>query len=128
MCVWLQYLPKEELYAPPLNLRILDKRSFGRLPLVGLHIIKSLRTFHVKPVMTEDEKAALTGSHLSPFLLVLLSVTVCVLLQLLYRPVLLPPPPHSLWLAHRRMSLPFPWRRKLKPLTYVDHTCEALVS
>ena len=44
-----QLLPKEEKYAPPFNIRILDKRSFGREPTVGVHVIKSLDDFHVDP-------------------------------------------------------------------------------
>lgn len=57
----MQFLPKEELYAPPVNIRILDKRSFGRLPMVGTHIIKSLKDFHVEPVLSPAERAALKG-------------------------------------------------------------------
>ena len=57
----MQYLPKEELYAPPLNIRILDKRNFGRMPMVGTHIIKSLKDFHVEPVLSPEERAALKG-------------------------------------------------------------------
>ena len=45
----MQLLPKEEKYAPPFNIRILDKRSFGREPTVGVHVIKSLDEFHVDP-------------------------------------------------------------------------------
>ena len=56
-----QYLPKEELYAPPLNIRILDKRSFGRMPLVGTHIIKSLKDFHVDPVLSAEQREAVQG-------------------------------------------------------------------
>ena len=58
-----QYLPKEELYAPPLNIRILDKRSFGRMPLVGTHIIKSLKDFHVEPVLSAEQRAAVQGGR-----------------------------------------------------------------
>ena len=58
-----QYLPKEELYAPPLNIRILDKRSFGRMPLVGTHIIKSLKDFHVEPVLSAEQRAAVQGGE-----------------------------------------------------------------
>ena len=60
----MQYLPKEELYAPPLNIRILDKRSFGRQPMVGTHIIKSLKDFHVEPVLSSKEKAAVQGEKI----------------------------------------------------------------
>ena len=41
----LQYLPKEELYIPPLHIHIMDKRSYGRTPIIGTHSIKSLVNF-----------------------------------------------------------------------------------
>lgn len=40
-------LPKEELYIPPMNVNILDHRHFGRKPIVGVHVIKSLSRFRV---------------------------------------------------------------------------------
>ena len=58
-----QCLPKEELYAPPLNIRIFDKRNFGRLPLVGTHVIKSLKDFHVKPDLSAEQNAAVQGGE-----------------------------------------------------------------
>lgn len=42
-------LPKEEKYAPPLNIKILDKRAFGQLPMVGTNVIKTLEDFVVDP-------------------------------------------------------------------------------
>jgi len=56
-------LPKENLYAPPLNIRILDKRSFGRTPTVGIHTIKSLKDHIVDPVhpTSEEEEYAVKG-------------------------------------------------------------------
>ena len=60
--VHIQYLPKEELYCPPLNIRILDKRTFGRLPMVGTNIVKSLKDFIVEPIMSAEQKAALRGA------------------------------------------------------------------
>ena len=42
-------LPKEELYAPPLNIRVRDHRQFGRKPLVGIHTVKSLGVFRREP-------------------------------------------------------------------------------
>ena len=45
----LQLLPKEQLYAPPLNIRIVDKRAFGRTPMVGTHVVKSVKSFFVEP-------------------------------------------------------------------------------
>ena len=52
-----QKLPKEDLYAPPLNIRIFDKRNFGftqYMPLVGIHIIKSLKDFRVDPDLSVE--------------------------------------------------------------------------
>ena len=40
-------LPKEEIYIPPLTIKIIDHRNFGRKPLVGLHTIKSLNSYKV---------------------------------------------------------------------------------
>ena len=45
-----QFLPVEELYTPPLNIRLLDHRSFGVKPLVGTHMIKSLQEYRRDPV------------------------------------------------------------------------------
>ena len=44
------FLPVEELYTPPLNIRLLDHRSFGVKPLVGTHMIKSLQEYRRDPV------------------------------------------------------------------------------
>jgi len=60
----MRYLPKAELYAPPLNICILAKRSFGRQPMVGTHIIKSLKDFHVEPVLPSEQKAAVQGEKI----------------------------------------------------------------
>lgn len=40
-------LPKEEMYIPPMNINVLDHRHFGRKPIVGVHVIKSLSKFRV---------------------------------------------------------------------------------
>ncbi|KAH3789669.1 hypothetical protein DPMN_167855, partial [Dreissena polymorpha] len=47
-------LPKEELYMPPMNIRVRDHRQFGRKPIVGLHVLKSLEKFRIDPVMQGD--------------------------------------------------------------------------
>lgn len=44
-------LPKEDLYAPPMNIKVKDHRSFGRKPIVGFHIIKSLEQFRCDPTL-----------------------------------------------------------------------------
>ena len=55
----LQLLPKENLYAPPLNIRVMDKRSFCRCPLVGLHVVKSLKKYRVDHPKSSSECHAL---------------------------------------------------------------------
>ena len=40
-------IPKEEIYIPPMNINVLDHRHFGRKPIVGVHVIKSLSRFRV---------------------------------------------------------------------------------
>ena len=40
-------LPKELIYMPPLQIQVLDKRLFGRTPIVGVHSISSLKPFMV---------------------------------------------------------------------------------
>ena len=60
-CTWSQKLPKEDLYAPPLNIRIFDKKNFGfiqYMPLVGIHVIKSLKDFRVDPDLSVEQEAA----------------------------------------------------------------------
>lgn len=48
-------LPKEELYMPPLNVRMRDRRSFGRTPIVGSFAINELeKYFTLKTVTTEE--------------------------------------------------------------------------
>ncbi|XP_022792926.1 myoferlin-like isoform X1 [Stylophora pistillata] len=41
-------LPVEDLYSPPINIRVRDNRQFGRKPLVGIHSVKSLSAFKCK--------------------------------------------------------------------------------
>ena len=41
-------LPVEDLYSPPINIRVKDNRAFGRKPLVGIHSVKSLGPFKCK--------------------------------------------------------------------------------
>ena len=48
-------LPKEELYTPPLNIRVRDNRPFGRKPLVGVHVVKSLEAFKCQPPGDSDD-------------------------------------------------------------------------
>ncbi|XP_074642408.1 myoferlin-like [Tubulanus polymorphus] len=48
-------LPKEELYMPPMNIRVRDHRQFGRKPLVGLFVLKTLDIYQCDPVPDIDE-------------------------------------------------------------------------
>nr|XP_041570871.1 otoferlin isoform X4 [Taeniopygia guttata] len=47
-------LPENELLHPPLNIRVVDCRAFGRYTLVGSHTVSSLRKFIYRP---PDKKA-----------------------------------------------------------------------
>ena len=49
-----QYLPKEELYTPPMNIKVHDNRSFGRKPVVGIHSMKSMIKFRCEPASFDD--------------------------------------------------------------------------
>ncbi|XP_038071057.1 myoferlin-like isoform X3 [Patiria miniata] len=44
-------LPKEELYTPPINLKVRDHRAFGRKPIVGISVIKNLTEYRVTPAV-----------------------------------------------------------------------------
>jgi hypothetical protein len=47
-------LPKDEMYIPPMNIQVLDHRNFGRKPIVGVHVIKSLTKYRVDEGHKED--------------------------------------------------------------------------
>lgn len=49
-----KYLPKEELYTPPMNIKVRDNRSFGRRPVVGVYCIKSLQPYRCLPLDGND--------------------------------------------------------------------------
>ena len=48
-------LPKEELYAPPVNIIVRDNRQFGRKPIVGVHTIKSLEGYRCDALQPSDD-------------------------------------------------------------------------
>nr|CAD7590206.1 unnamed protein product [Timema genevievae] len=50
-------LPEQELYRPPLTIRAVDCRSFGRYTLVGTHMINSIHKYMYIP-MTKREREA----------------------------------------------------------------------
>ncbi|XP_069175829.1 otoferlin isoform X3 [Procambarus clarkii] len=55
-------LPEQELYCPPITIRVVDCRSFGRFTLVGTHIISSLHRYMWTPVTKRAREAALRNA------------------------------------------------------------------
>lgn len=49
-------LPVEEVYAPPITIRCVDCRSFGRYTLVGTHQINSIHKYIYRPLPQEELK------------------------------------------------------------------------
>ncbi|BFY97443.1 hypothetical protein BsWGS_00482 [Bradybaena similaris] len=47
-------LPREELYMPPMSIKVKDHRQFGRKPTVGVHILRSLEEFRIDPLALEN--------------------------------------------------------------------------
>lgn len=47
-------LPREELYCPPIVVKVIDNRQFGRRPVVGQCTIRSLESFLCDPYSTES--------------------------------------------------------------------------
>nr|XP_020461857.1 myoferlin-like [Monopterus albus] len=50
-------LPKEEMYTPPIVLKVIDHRPFGRKPVVGQCTITSLEEFKCDPYVVSAEGA-----------------------------------------------------------------------
>ncbi|XP_051968230.1 myoferlin isoform X1 [Xyrauchen texanus] len=50
-------LPKEEMYSPPIVLKVIDHRPFGRKPVVGQCTISSLEEFRCDPYVIVPENA-----------------------------------------------------------------------
>lgn len=67
------YLPKEELYTPPMNIKVRDNRSFGRRPVVGVYCIKSLQPYRCLPLdgsdLGDDEADAAKDEESGSYLL-----------------------------------------------------------
>lgn len=53
-------LPVEEMYAPPITIRCVDCRSFGRYTLVGTHQITSIHKYIHRQMAKEDYKSYTT--------------------------------------------------------------------
>lgn len=47
-------LPEQELYRPPLTVRVVDCRSFGRYTLVGTHMINSIHKYMYQPMLRQE--------------------------------------------------------------------------
>ncbi|XP_057208493.1 otoferlin isoform X8 [Triplophysa rosa] len=54
-------LPENELLHPPLNIRVVDCRAFGRYTLVGSHAVTTLRKFIYSPPSKTDNNWVHTG-------------------------------------------------------------------
>lgn len=52
-----QRLPKESLYSPPIVVKIIDNRPFGRRPVVGQCSIRSLGDFYCDPYREDSPSA-----------------------------------------------------------------------
>lgn len=50
-----QFLPKEELYMPPLVIKVIDHRQFGRKPVVGQCTIEHLDRFRCDPYAGKED-------------------------------------------------------------------------
>ena len=79
--LFLQFLPKEDLYAPPLNIRVLDKRAFGRQPMVGTHVIGSLKDYYIDPTPEKIIVEAFGGTQLAVSIFIILRTHLCLAAQ-----------------------------------------------
>ncbi|XP_069993363.1 otoferlin-like isoform X1 [Penaeus vannamei] len=57
-------LPEQELYCPPITIRVVDCRSFGRFTLVGTHIISNLHRYTWTPTTKREKEAAARNASL----------------------------------------------------------------
>ncbi|XP_071482878.1 otoferlin-like [Diadema antillarum] len=57
-------LPENDLYCPPLTIRLVDCRQFGRFTLVGTHVVGNLSSY--KLVEKEDEEPVEQGELATP--------------------------------------------------------------
>lgn len=61
----MQLLPKEEMYTPPIVLKVIDHRPFGRKPVVGQCTITTLQQFRCDPYVITAEGAMSSKSKFS---------------------------------------------------------------
>uniref|UniRef100_A0A673XNH5 Otoferlin a n=1 Tax=Salmo trutta TaxID=8032 RepID=A0A673XNH5_SALTR len=87
-------LPENELLHPPLNVRVVDCRAFGRYTLVGSHAVTSLRRFiYSPPDKTHNNWASAgrpTHTMQDAFLLLFISITRDYIFVLIRRSFLYP--------------------------------------
>lgn len=57
LLLYIQLLPKDEMYTPPIVLKVIDHRPFGRTPVVGQCTITSLEQFRCDPYVITAEGA-----------------------------------------------------------------------
>ncbi|KAG8190919.1 hypothetical protein JTE90_014400 [Oedothorax gibbosus] len=56
-------LPDQEMYCPPLTIRVMDCRSFGRFTLVGTHVINSLQKYVFRPMSKKENNVSRYSSN-----------------------------------------------------------------
>ncbi|OXB60658.1 hypothetical protein ASZ78_001447 [Callipepla squamata] len=61
-------LPENELLHPPLNIRVVDCRAFGRYTLVGSHAVSSLRKFIYRPPDKKAQHWNMTAKQIKGYL------------------------------------------------------------
>lgn len=57
-----QLLPKEEMYTPPIVLKVIDHRPFGRKPVVGQCTIDTLEEFRCDPYIIQKSSMSSKGN------------------------------------------------------------------
>ncbi|XP_069584560.1 otoferlin isoform X5 [Ranitomeya imitator] len=61
-------LPENELLHPPLNVRVVDCRAFGRYTLVGSHAVSSLRKFIYRPPDKKSQQWMATAKLMNGYM------------------------------------------------------------
>ena len=54
--ILVQELPEQEIYCPPVTIVVVDCRSFGRVALVGTHIISNVHSYMWTPAEVQETK------------------------------------------------------------------------
>uniref|UniRef100_A0A674AUE7 Myoferlin n=1 Tax=Salmo trutta TaxID=8032 RepID=A0A674AUE7_SALTR len=66
-------LPKEEMYTPPIVLKVIDHRPFGRKPVVGQCTIDSLDEFRCDPYVIQKSSMSSKSNYSLPLTLALMA-------------------------------------------------------